>query len=60
MAQVRAARSGVLTVNGVVVAVREGQAFDDRDDIVKEHSWMFELPIEEATSNPGQRRSVKR
>lgn len=57
MAQVRASRSGVVTVNGVVTSVREGQAFDSTSDVVRDFPWMFESPVEEATANPGQRRN---
>lgn len=57
MAQVRAARSGVITINGVPTPVREGEAFDSTDDAVREFRWMFESPVEEATANPGQRRN---
>jgi hypothetical protein len=41
-------------------SIREGQAFDDSDDVVREHPWLFEQPVEEATANPGQRRSTRR
>lgn len=60
MAQVRAARAGIVTVNGVVTAVREGEPFDSDSDIVREFPWMFEQPVEEATAEPGQKRSVRR
>lgn len=57
MAQVRAARSGVITINGVPTPVREGEAFDAKDEVVQQFRWMFESPVEEATANPGQRRT---
>lgn len=58
--QVRARTDAIVRVNGMPTAVREGQAFDNKDDVVRQHSWLFESPVEEATANPGQRRSTTR
>lgn len=60
MAQVRATASAVVTVNGFPQTVREGQAFDEESDVVRQFAWLFEPPIEEATAEPGTRRRSTR
>lgn len=60
MAQVRAARSGVVTHNGVPVTIREGEPFDASDPLVVEFRWMFDEPVEQATAAPGEKRSTTR
>lgn len=61
MGQVRAQRSAVITTSsGVVVGIREGQAFDADDSVVREFPWVFDPPVEQATAAPGERRSTKR
>lgn len=60
MAMVRARQSAVLRVDGGYITVREGQAFDEDDPVVRAHPAVFEPPVEEATANPGQRRNVRR
>jgi hypothetical protein len=58
--QVRANADVVVRINGMPSAVREGQAFDDKDEVVRAYPWLFEAPVEEATANPGQRRATRR
>lgn len=58
--RVRATADAIVRINGMPTSVREGQAFDEKDDVVREHPWLFEQPVEEATANPGQRRSTRR
>ncbi len=61
MAQIRATVSAVVTLpDSLPVAVIEGQAYDTDDEIVRQRPDLFESPIEEATSNPGQRRNTRR
>lgn len=58
--QVRANADAIVRINGMPTAVREGQAFDSKDEVVRVHPWLFEAPVEEATANPGQRRTTRR
>ena len=60
MSQVRAARSGVVTHNGVPVSIRAGEPFDESDSIVVEFRWMFDTPVEQATASPGEKRTTTR
>lgn len=60
MSQIRAARSGVVTHNGVPVVIAEGQAFEMDDPIVAEFRWMFDAPVEQATAAPGEKRTTTR
>lgn len=60
MGTVRARQAAVVKVNGSPIGVAEGQAFDEDSDVVRQHGWLFELPVEQATAAPGQRRNVRR
>lgn len=60
MATVRANQTCIITHEGFSETVREGQAFDDEDGIVRDFPWLFEAPVEQATAAPGQRRNVTR
>lgn len=57
---VRANATAVLTVEGSPIAVREGQAFDVDDPVVREFPWLFTDGVEEATARPGERRNTRR
>lgn len=50
----------VVTINGVVHALREGDAYDADDPIVRERPDLFGTPVEEATAAPGAKRSTRR
>jgi len=44
-----------------MIGLHEGQAFDDKDPIVKAYPWAFESDnIERTTAAPGEKRNVKR
>lgn len=60
MLKAHAARTCVVTHNGVPVLVREGQPFDADDPIVRDIPWLFANDVEEATARPGERRSTRR
>lgn len=53
---VYANESVVVTVNGGVESIRQGQRFDVDDDVVREFPHLFDRPVEEATAEPGRRR----
>ena len=57
MPKVFAKSSCVVTVDGVVTPVREGESFDSSEPIVDQFRELFESGIEEATATPGQRRN---
>ena len=42
------------------VTVSPGQAWDDRDAFVRRNLDLFEQPVEQATAEPGERRSTRR
>ena len=42
------------------VVLAAGMQFDDDDPVVKEHAWAFAAGVEDASANPGQRRSVRK
>lgn len=46
--------------HGVMVNVFRHRSYDTDDDIVKEHPDLFELPVEQATAAPGEKRSTRR
>ncbi len=52
--------TAIITVDGMPRTVREGELFDPSDPIVREFWWLFETPVEEATSIPGQRRNARK
>lgn len=58
MSKVRANADAIVRLDGVPTAVREGQAFDDTDPVVRQFAWLFESPVESATAEPGERRST--
>lgn len=60
MQKVRANADAVVRIAGMPRAVREGQAFDKSDEVVRAYPWLFEAPVEEATAVPGQRRTTRR
>ena len=60
MSKVHALRTCVVTHNGVPVLVREDQAFERDDPIVRDIPWLFANDVEEATARPGERRSTRR
>ena len=43
----------VFLKDGTAVQVREGEAFDRGDPVVRQHKWLFEV-IEQATAAPGE------
>lgn len=43
--------------DGTTVAVRAGDMFNSTDSIVKQHPWLFEDRVEQATNAPGERRN---
>lgn len=58
--RVRAIQASILRVEGGIVTVREGQAFNDDDPIVRAHPWLFASDVEAATAVPGERRNIPR
>jgi hypothetical protein len=61
MAHVYAAASAVITDNaGVVHTIRRGEKYEADHDLVRQRPELFEQPVEEATSNPGQKRAARR
>ena len=60
MPKAHAARTCVVTHNGVPVLVREDQAFERDDPLVRDFAWLFDSDVEEATARPGERRSTRR
>lgn len=66
MPDVHATESVVVTLtDGTIRTVRKDQAFDERDLVVQSHPWLFGLKrkrltgrVEQATANPGERRSL--
>jgi len=60
VSKVHASRTCVVTHNGVPVLVREDQAFDRDDPLVRDFAWLFAADVEEATARPGERRSTRR
>lgn len=48
-------------VPGARRVIKENQAFDDKDPLVKEYPWAFESDnIERATAAPGEKRNVSK
>ena len=45
---------------GARVAIRENDAFDSKDPLVKEYPWAFVSDVERATAAPGEKRTVIR
>lgn len=68
-ATVRATQAAVLHLDGLVVAVREGEPFPENDPVVKAHPWLFRSDadrdvelgnvVEQATAAPGERRRTR-
>ena len=60
MAIVRANQSVVVTLDGAPQTVKEGDAHDSSDAIVRLFPWLFGDDVEEATARPGERRTARR
>lgn len=60
MGKVRAVQPAVVQVHGKPFGVREGEAFDESDAVVRDYPWLFDSGVERATAAPGERRTVKR
>lgn len=61
MATVRANQSIVVVLNGSPQAVRDGDRYDSKDQVVREFPWLFvDNTVEAATAAPGERRNVRR
>ena len=59
--KVHARQSAVVGMpDGALLSVEAGQEFDRNDPVVKNHRWLFEAPVEQATAGPGERRNVRR
>lgn len=58
--QVRANQTAIVAVDGMPFTVRDGDAFDDSADVVREHRWLFVAPVESASAAPGERRDAVR
>lgn len=58
--RVRAIQAGICRVDGEHIAVRLGEEFDSKDQVVKDFAWMFERvggSVEQATAAPGEKRN---
>lgn len=60
MSIVRAMQSAIVTIDGTPTFVREGEAYDADDHLVREHRWLFRSDVEQATAAPGERRNARR
>lgn len=56
MSIVRVIQPAVVTVNGIVHALRANDAYDVDDPIVTAHPWAFRSDVEQATAAPGELR----
>jgi hypothetical protein len=56
--KVRATEEVVVGLDdGTTVAVRAGDTFNSTDPVVKQHPWLFEERVEQASAAPGERRN---
>ena len=53
---VRATAAFVAFVDGRMVAVAEGELLSASDPVVKANPGLFEVPVEQATAAPGEKR----
>jgi hypothetical protein len=60
MSIVRAVQSAIITIDAAPLVIREGDAFNDDDPVVREHRWLFRSDVEQATASPGERRNARR
>ena len=60
MAKCYASQDCIVRVNGAPIGVKEGQAFDPKDPVVREYPWLFATDVEQATAAPGERRTTRR
>lgn len=63
--KVRSTRAVVVWVeaDGMFVPVKDGELFDSKSSVVKEHGGLFELAgsaVEQATAAPGEKRQTAR
>lgn len=58
---VHAQASCVVTHNGVVVTIREGDKYPEDDPLVRAFQWLFrDSGVEQATAAPGEKRATRR
>ena len=46
-------------LDGVMVPLKEDEAYDDTDPIVRAYPWAFESDVESATAAPGEKRTAR-
>ncbi len=59
MRKVHASRTCIVTHNGVPLVVREDEAFDADDPVVRAFPDLFSSGVEQATARPGERRQTR-